>query len=96
MPALPSISFADNPKEQPPSYEATLAAPSAAAGAPSSAAAAAASGAAEAGYSGANSRRSSTAEFQERPPMSFASGAGAGSSRRGSRHTLGSKQHRNE
>ena len=94
MPALPSISFADNPKEQPPSYEATLAAPSAAAGAPSSAAAAAASGAAEAGYSGANSRRSSTAEFQERPPMSFASGAGG--SRRGSRHTLGSKQHRKE
>ena len=48
--------------------------------------------AAEAGYSGANSRRSSTAEFQERPPMSFASGAGG--SRRGSRQTLGSKQHR--
>ena len=94
MPASPSISFADNPKEQPPSYEATLAAPSAAAGAPSSAPAAAASGAAEAGYSGANSRRSSTAEFQERPPMSFASGAGG--SRRGSRHTLGSKQHRKE
>ena len=89
---MPSISFADNPKEQPPSYEATLAAPSAAAGAPSSSAAA--SAAAEAGYSGANSRRSSTAEFQERPPMSFASGAGG--SRRGSRHTLGSKQHRKE
>ena len=82
--------------EQPPSYEATLASSSA----PIANAVVVASSmyvagaAAEAGYSGANSRRSSTAEFQERPPMSFASGAGG--SRRGSRHTLGSKQHRKD
>ena len=56
--SIVSLPFTDNnPKEQPPSYDAIIAAP---------AASTAASAAAEAGYSGANSRRSSTAEYQGR------------------------------